>query len=204
MTSITVVGAGVVGTNLATRLAEVGHDVRFAARNPDSTKVGAARQATGLDVVELSEAAKGTDVVILAVPFDAVVDTVTALGDLGDAILVDATNTVGSGLPDGHSTVVDVIAATNPDARIVKAFNTIGAEAFLHPAVEGTPLFLPVAGDDAAAETVARLATDMGFDALVIGGHATTHLLESFAALWIHLAFRVGQGRGFGFAKLHR
>ncbi len=205
MTSITVVGAGVVGTNLATRLAEVGHTVRFAARNPDSDKVQAAQAATGLEVVGLGQAAEGADVIILAVPYGAVADTVAALGDVGDAILVDATNTVGSDLPEGAVTIVDVIADANPGARIVKAFNTIGAEAFLHPVVDdGTALFLPVAGDEGAVDTVAALATDMGFDALAIGGRDTVHLLEGFAALWIHMAFRVGQGRDFGFAKLHR
>ena len=204
MTSITVVGAGAVGTNLATRLAEVGHTVRFAARNPDSDKVQAARAATGLDVGGLDQAPQGAEVVILAVPYGAVADTVAALGDVGDAILVDATNTVGSDLPEGAATIVDVIARANPDARIVKAFNTIGAEAFLHPEVDGTALFLPVAGDEGAVDTVAALAVDMGFDALPIGGRDTVLLLEGFAALWIHMAFRVGQGRDFGFAKLHR
>ena len=204
MTSITIVGAGAVGTNLATRLAEVGHTVRFAARNPTSDKVETARAATGLDVVDLDQAANGADVVILAVPYGAVVDTVAALGDTGDAILVDATNTVGSALPPGVTTIVDVIAGANPEATIVKAFNTIGAEAFLQPKVDGTALFLPVVGDDGAADTVAALAADMGLDSLVIGGRDTVHLLESFAALWIHMAFPAGQGRDFGFARLHR
>ena len=70
--------------------------------------------------------------------------------------------------------------------------------------MDGTALFLPVAGDEGAVDTVAALAVDMGFDALPIGGRDTVLLLEGFAALWIHMAFRVGQGRDFGFAKLHR
>ena len=204
MTSITIAGAGVVGTNLATRLAAVGHDVRFAARNLDSDKVRAARHSTGLDVVALADAADDAHVIILAVPYDAVVATVEALGEVGDAVLVDATNTLGSDLPAGASTIVDVIAGANPEARIVKAFNTIAAEAFLAPSIQGTPLFLPVAGDEGAVDLVTSIATDMGFDALAIGGRDSVHLLESFASLWIHLAYRVVGGRDFGFAKLHR
>ena len=119
-------------------------------------------------------------------------------------MLVDATNTVGSPLPDGASTIVDVIAAAAPGASIVKAFNTIGAEAYTAPTIDDTALFLPIAGDLPAADVVHRLASDIGFDAMVVGGRDTVHLLEHFAELWIHLAFRTGLGRGFGFARLTR
>jgi 8-hydroxy-5-deazaflavin:NADPH oxidoreductase len=86
----------------------------------------------------------------------------------------------------------------------VKAFNTIGAEAYLHPRIGDHPLFLPIAGDIEPAEAVRRLATDIGFDAVVIGDGSAARILENFAELWIHLAFRTGLGRGFGFARLTR
>ena len=202
--SITVVGAGVVGANLARKFVDLGHHVRFAARNPASDKVTAARESLGLAAVPLGRAADGAEFVVLAVPFAAVADTVEAMGDLGDAILVDATNTVGSSLPADATTIVDVIASINPSARVVKAFNTIGAEAYLDPKIDGTPIFLPIAGDEDAADRVRGLAAEMGFDALVIGDRSAVHMLENFAELWIHLAFRVGLGRSFGFARLTR
>ncbi len=87
---------------------------------------------------------------------------------------------------------------------MVKAFNTIGAEAYLDPQIEGMPVFLPIAGDDGAADRVRVLASEMGFDAVVIGDRSAVHMLEDFAELWIHLAFGVGLGRCFGFARLTR
>jgi predicted dinucleotide-binding enzyme len=202
--AITIVGTGPVGTNLAVGLADLGLRLTFAVRDSSSDKTRAAVERVDANVVPLAEAAHGADFVVLAVPYAAVASTVSAIGDLGDAVVIDATNTVGVSLPPGVTTIADVIAAANPSAVIVKAFNTIGAENFLRPAVDGTPLFLPIAGDPGAVERVGELATAMGFDALVIGDRSSIHLVEAFAALWIHLAFRTGLGRDFGFARLSR
>ncbi len=202
--SITIVGAGTVGTHLATAFHNAGHHVRFAARDPHSDKVRAATETLSLDVVALRAASKGADFVVLAVPFAAVHDTVSALGDLGESVLIDATNTVADTLPDHATTIADVITTANPAAIIVKAFNTIGAEAFTSPTIDHRPLFLPIAGDSPAAEQVRQLAEQIGFDAVVIGDRTAIRLLETFAELWIHMAFRTGLGRNFGFARLKR
>ncbi len=202
--SICVVGAGIVGTNLARAFTSAGHHVVLGARDLSSDKVVAARDELGIDIVSLEHAAEGRDVVVLAVPYTAVTDTVAALGDTGDAVLVDATNTVGTTLPDGATSILDVIAQTNPSATLVKGFNTIGAEAFVNPTIDSTALFLPIAGDQPGADLVAELATDIGFDAIVIGDRNTARIVENAAELWIHLAFRTGLGRNFGFARLER
>lgn len=204
LASTIVVGAGTVGTHIATALLRAGHDVRFAARDPESDKVRSAVDALGVEVVPLADAGRGVDLVFLAVPFAAVADTVAALGDLAGAVLVDMTNTAGSNLPDGASTIVEVIAHANPNASIVKAFNTIGAEAYTASSIDGHRLFLPIAGDEPHADAVRALAAGLGFDAMVIGDRSAVQLLESFAALWIHLAFRRGLGRDFGFVRLTR
>ena len=201
---VTIVGAGSVGTNLAIRLNAVGYSVRFAARDLESDKVHNARTQVEAEVVALDAAAAGTDFIILAVPYSAVLDTLAAIGPVGSALLVDATNAVGVDFPDHATSVLDVIAGRYDGTALVKAFNTIGAEAFLDPVIGGTALFLPIAGDQEAAERVSRMASDMGFDAIVIGGRSEAVLLEQFARMWMHLAFRAGLGRSFGFGRLTR
>lgn len=126
------------------------------------------------------------------------------LGDLSGTIVVDATNAVGVALPDGIDDIPQLIVRRHPEATVVKAFNTIGAEAYLDPVVDGRPCFLPVAGPQPAAGSVRDLAEAMGFEAVVIGDLDTVPLMEWYARLWIHLAFRVGLGRDFGFAKVTR
>lgn len=202
---IAVLGAGVVGVNLARRFAELGHAVVFGARDAASDKVRAALEAVpGSTVSSLADAADGADLAIVAVPFAAVGELIDAIGDPGETILVDVTNTVGAALPDDIDHIAELIRRRHPDAAVVKAFNTIGAEAFLDPIVSDRRYFLPIAGPAPAAETVRVLADSMGFDAFVVGDIDTAGLLEDFARLWIHLAFRCGLGRDFGFVRVAR
>lgn len=205
MSAIAVLGAGVVGRNLARRFVELGHDVTFGAREPASQKVrDALAELPGAHAADVAGAVATADIAVLAVPFRAVEDVLDAIGDPGDTIVVDATNTVGMPLPDGVTDVPGLIRRRQPDATVVKAFNTIGAEAFLEPAAAGHRYFLPIAGPSPAADAVRDLAEAMGFDALVIGDADSAGLLESHAQLWIHLAFRAGLGRDFGFVRLRR
>ena len=192
-----------VGGNLARRLSGLGHQVTLGARDPDSDNVRATLAAVPTaTVAPLGESTAHADLVILAVPFPAVVDTLAAVGPLDGTILVDATNAVGVPLPAGHDTAASVVAATDPTARVVKAFSTIGAEHFLHSAVHRSPIALPIAGEDSARQVVAALATDLGFDVIETGDLDTANHVEAFAALWIHLAFRRGYGRGIAFQLL--
>ena len=60
-------------------------------------------------------------------------------------------------------------------------------------------------GDDEAARVLAAgLAADLGFEPLDAGPLANARLLEPAALLWIDLALRRGQGRGFAFGVLRR
>lgn len=90
-------------------------------------------------------------------------------------------------------------------ARVVKAFNTTGAENMADSRyAQGQPM-MPVAGDDAAArQQVMALATLIGFDAIDMGPLSAARYLEPLAMVWIHLAFRQGQGRRFAFARMTR
>jgi predicted dinucleotide-binding enzyme len=118
-------------------------------------------------------------------------------------VIVDATNDVAGTDRSPYERVVEA-TADREGVAVVKAFNTVGAEAILDPVIDGRPAFLPIAGPPGAAETVRELAAAIGFDARVIGGPAEVHHLEAHARLWIHLAFRAGLGRGFGFALVDR
>ena len=202
---ITILGAGPVGVNLAVRFAELGHTVTFGARDTTSPKVLAALDLVpGAEATDLGRSLDGADLAVLAVPFSAIEDVLGRIGDPRATVIVDATNAVGTPLPDGVTDIPQLILHRHPGATVVKAFNTIGAEAFLQPTIDGRPCFLPVAGPQPAATVVRDLAAAMGFDALVIGGLDQAELMEWHARLWIHLAFRTGLGRDFGFARVVR
>lgn len=197
---VAVIGAGNVGSQLARGLHRAGHVVTVGARRPERF---VDLVSEGIAVDEPGTVASNSDVVILAVPVTALAETLQSLGSLHGKIIVDATNAVGMPVPDGLATVGAYVAGLAPDAFVVKAFNTIGAEHLGNGTIGGNAVFLPIAGADEGRPTVVALATSMGFDVADLGGPECVAMVEAAAQLWIHLAFRRGWGRDFGFGVLH-
>lgn len=203
MMRIAMLGAGVVGTNLARRFVELGHQVVFGARDVTSDKVRAALDhVPGATAAPIADAVGGADLAVVAVPFGAALDVVAAIGDAGSTVIVDATNAVGVPVPDDVEHVAELIQRAHPDAVVVKAFNTIGAATYLRPRVGDQRYFLPIAGPESGAAVVRDLAAAMGFDAVVVGGLDAAPLLEAHAQLWIRLAFGAGLGPEWGFSRI--
>jgi len=133
--------------------------------------------------------ANAGDVVVLALPANAVAEVLAEAGPLDGKILIDATNNVSGG-PGGLE-----IAGLAPGARYVKAFNTVFST-FMHDTPPERPASLVLCGDDEEAKQVAAaLAGDLGFDPVDAGGSEATPLVEALAHLLIELAYN--RGRGF-------
>ncbi len=197
---VAVIGPGNVGSQLVRGFARAGHQVSVGAR--DAAKAAELARLDGVDVLDPAAAAAAADVVVLTVPVVALAETVAGLGDLDGKVLVDATNAVGVPVPGGHPTVGAHVAGLAPTASVVKAFNTIGAEHLADGTIAGRAVFLPVAGDDRGRPAVVALAESVGFEVADLGGPEAVELVEDTARLWIHLAFRCGWGRDFGFGVL--
>jgi len=207
---IAVIGTGSVGTALAGGLVRAGHTVTFGARDPEGERARAALDAVpGASVATVAAAAQPAAVIVVATPFLAATDALDAAGDLTGKVVVDCTNPIADGLSGlrlGTTTSgAEALAAHAPTARVVKAFNTTGAENLAEPRYPEGPIVLPVCGDDAAAKVlVAELATELGFDVVDAGPLAAARYTEPFAMLWITLAVRSGLGRDFAFRLVHR
>jgi len=198
---VAVIGAGNVGGRLARGLTRAGHQVTVGVRRAERV---ADLASHGITVTDPASAAAASDVVVLAVPVPALADAVRSLGPLRGKTLVDATNAVGVPVPEGHDTVGAYVTSLAPDAFVVKAFNTIGAEHLEDGSVGGTSAFLPLAGADEGRPTVVALARSIGFDVADLGGPECIGMVEDAARMWIHLAFRRGWGRDFGFGVLRQ
>jgi hypothetical protein len=207
--SIGIIGAGNVGQALARNLVKQGERVVFGV--PDAAKYAPAVAQLGpnarVDTVE--QAVLASDLLILAVPYGAAQQVAESLPDWGGRILVDATNPLAPGLAGlalGTTTSgAEEIARHARGARVVKAFNTTGAENMVQPRYPGGAVFMPVAGDDAEARArVGALATRLGFEAVDVGPLSAARYLEPFAMTWIHMAIKRGLGRDFAFGLLKR
>jgi predicted dinucleotide-binding enzyme len=207
--TIAIIGAGAVGLALAQALIEQHEPVRFGVPEP-ARHADLPRRFQGLATVgTVSEAIAPVDTVILATPYAAALQVARDVPDWQHRILIDATNPIAPGLAGllvGTTTSgAQQIALLANGARVVKAFNSTGAENLADPRYPGASLFMPVAGDDAQArQKVIALATLIGFDAMDMGTLAAARYIEPWAMLWIEMAVRQGHGRGFGFVCAQR
>jgi 8-hydroxy-5-deazaflavin:NADPH oxidoreductase len=169
---VAVIGTGKMGSGLATAFARAGHDVVLGSRNPE----GAAEKARAFGAsgaTTYPEAVRGADVVVLAIPWRVVQETLPTLGDLDGTILIDITNPYVDGklqrLPDTSTT--ELIQSWAPAARVVKGWNHVWAQNLTAPGEGDRAESVMLASDDPGAkEVVAGLARDIGFHPVDVGG----------------------------------
>jgi hypothetical protein len=191
---VAIIGAGNVGKALGTSISRVGHDVTISASSPASAREAAAE--IGAEAASSnSDAARGADVVILAVPFVDAGEEVAAeiAGDVAGRVVVDATNPVKpdySGLATEGRSGAEEFQRRLPDAKVVKAFNTIFASNQADPSREIDGF---VAGDDAdAKQAVIGLIDSIGFTPVDVGPLAQARYLEGMA--WINIGLNAANG----------
>ncbi len=208
---IAIIGAGNVGSALGKGWVVSGHEVVFGVRDPHSVKVQEVVKATRgkAQATSVKDAASSSEVVVLATPWGATQEAIRAAGDLRGKIVVDATNPLKpdlSGLALGHTTSAgEEIARWAPGAKVVKAFNTIGAQHMTNPRLGGQRPSMFICGDDIAAKkTITELAEALGFEPVDAGPLTQARLLEPLAMLWISMAYAYGLGPNIAFKLLRR
>lgn len=176
---IGIIGAGMIGSTLATLWVDAGHEVRVASRHPDALKPLIDRLGSKASAGTALDAATFGDVVMLTVPLKAVPDLARDLGSaLAGKIVLDTGNAYerrdgavaseASAHPQGSAAWA---AALFPRSRWVKAFNTVYFKTLEREAHrQGARVGIPLASDDREAmDAVATLVRDAGFDPVIVG-----------------------------------
>lgn len=206
MTKVAVIGAGNVGGGLGATLSKAGWPVKFGLKDPTKDTKDLLARCQNAEVADAASAAAWGDLVFLAVPGAAALQVATSLAkELAGKVVVDCNNPltwkegpVWNPPPEGS--LAAAIAKAAPGARVVKGFNTFGAEFHADPNHAGVPAQVFIAGDDAAAKgLVTAVATKAGFRVVDSGPMRNAAVLENVAMLWIHLALAAGKGRNFTF-----
>ncbi|MEA2607884.1 MAG: 8-hydroxy-5-deazaflavin:NADPH oxidoreductase [Chloroflexota bacterium] len=185
---IAIIGSGNVGRALATSFTRAGHQVVLASRDPEHA--GEVAAATGARSASSSaEAAASAELVVLAIPFASAGDVATEIREaVAGKPVIDVTNRISFGTNgaeiDTSSSNAEEIAALLPDAKVVKAFNTLFAPSQADPILDGVQLDGFVAGDDLDAKRlVIALIDSIGLDPIDVGPLARARQLEGLAFL---------------------
>jgi 8-hydroxy-5-deazaflavin:NADPH oxidoreductase len=179
---IGIIGAGMIGSTMAKLWVEAGHTVRVASRHRDELKPLVSSLGANASAGTPADAATFGEVVMLTIPLMAVPGVATDLAPLlAGKIVVDTGNAypqrdgeVAAEATAHAAGTAGWAAAMFPDARWVKAFNTVYFKVLLSEAHrDGDRVGIPIASDDReAANVVARLTRDAGFDPVIVGSLA--------------------------------
>lgn len=191
--TIAIIGTGDVAAALGPEFSAQEHVVVYGSREPNRADVRALvnRTGPGTTATTPKEAAAGADIVVLAVPGMLVAEITRDLGDLSGKIIIDPTNPLGndaSGIIHAVDTSnAEIIQAVAPDARVVKAFNTLSWRTMVDPDSAGGPVSIPITGDSASAKAaVAKLIAGMGLEPIDVGPLRNSRWVEGMLILWIN------------------
>jgi predicted dinucleotide-binding enzyme len=194
MKKIGILGTGDVGQALARGFILDNYEVMVGSR--DGAK------AAHLDVVldqninagTFRDVAAWAEVVVLAVKGSA---SEGVAGDLADVlagkVVIDVTNPIADGEPeDGvlkyfttlEESLGERVQAAAPDAKVVKAWNSVGHQFMMHPEFPDTPT-MPICGNDAEARAlVADIVRSFGWEVEDMGTMKAARAIEPLCMLW--------------------
>ena len=171
------IGAGDFAQAFAKRALKAGHKVKLSnSRGPDSLRETVNRLGPGA-IAATKEEAAACEIVLLAVPWDSVPETLTSLPKWKNQILIDGTNPFHG--QSGNFTLADVgnlstsqlVAALAPGARVVKALNNMTVPNLeADPVANGARRVAFLSGDDEGAKKqVQALLEGFGYSAIDLG-----------------------------------
>ncbi len=200
-----VLGSGEVGRRLAEGFRARGHEVMIGSRDPSKPELRdwLSGDGSGIEAGSFEQAAAHGELIVLAVLGSAAEEAIADAGpdNFRGKVVIDAMNPLdfSGGFPpklsiSGEDSLGERVQRALPDARVVKAFNTIGNPYFVDPSFsEGQPTMLIAGDDQEAKDTVRNVLTDFGWsDTVDIGGIEGSRELEAICIVWV----KIGGARG--------
>jgi len=203
---IALLGAGEIGGTLGRKWAEVGHTVAFGVKNPVSEKAQSLRAELGEHILigSPAEALAKSDIVLLAVPGNAVKEVVAAHAELLDRkIIIDATNQLVKGQVEDFKqrrqrtmNSLSTLQTSAPSAQIYRAFNNYSWQVFAEPIYNGVQADLFYCGPEGSALTVVeQLIAEIGLRPMRLGDLDQIEMVDTILQLWATLALFQNKGR---------
>jgi hypothetical protein len=208
---IGVIGGGGVGQTLGAALQAQGHQVVIGIRNPSPEELAKPRaqadpladwaRKSGGQVATFAEAARHGEVLFNVTQGAHSIAALAAAGqvNLSGKVLVDVANPLdfSHGMPpflspeySGPTSLGEAVQAAFPEARVVKAFNTIAAAVMVNPGLIPGDHDLFLSGNDAAAKEVVKgIAQGFGWTRFadlgdIVGARAQESVLPIWVRLW--------------------
>jgi len=200
-----ILGTGPVGRAIAHGFVTLGYETRIGARDPGNAAatVWAAEHGSLASAGSFADAAAFGDVIVVATLGTVLPQVAEAAGpqNFAGKVVIDTTNPLdmSRGFPPGlaivgHDSGGETLQRALPDARVVKAFNTVNNGLMFRPRfADGAPAMM-IAGNDAEAKvTVSRILAEFGWPTLDLGAIASARWLEAMCMAWVMAGMATGR-----------
>ena len=218
MTTVSVLGTGIVGRTIAAKVASVGHHVIVGTRDPDAALAVTEPSPRGLEplsawlganegvsLATFADSAASGEIVFNATSGEGALEALRAAGasNLAGKTMVDITNPLdfSKGMPPtllvgNTDSLAEQIQREFPDARVVKALNIVSAPVMVDPgSVAGGDHHMLIAGNDDAAKTEVTRILEEWFGwkhVLDVGDITAARGLEAYVILWVRMMMSLG------------
>jgi predicted dinucleotide-binding enzyme len=204
---IGVLGTGMVGQTIASKLVGLGHEVRMGSRTAGNEKAAEWVEAAGGNASQgtFAEAAEFGELLFNCTAGGASLEALEQAGEaaLAGKVLVDVANTLdfSQGRPPtlmvcNTDSLGEQIQRRFPQTRVVKALNTVNCQVMVDPGlVSGDHDVFLCGEDEAAKREVVSLLESFGWKAgqiVDLGGIGASRGTEMYLALWVRLIGTVG------------
>jgi predicted dinucleotide-binding enzyme len=204
---IAVLGTGMVGRAIGTRLAGLGHDVTMGSRSAGNEAAAEWAQATGGSAAHgtFADAAEAGEIVFNCTSGAGSLDALEAAGAerLAGKVLVDVANPLdfSGGMPPtlfvfGDDSLGERIQRAFPEARVVKSLHTVNCNVMVDPArVPGSHDVFVAGNDEDAKDQVRELLQEFGWPEKAIvdlGDISAARGTEAYLLLWLRLMGTLG------------
>jgi predicted dinucleotide-binding enzyme len=205
--AIAILGTGKLGKAMGKLWAKHGHRIIYGSRTPGDVRVQKIVEETGPQASALTPqaAASRANMVLFALPLEAIPALVPTLGGLEGKVIIDPMNAskIVDGYPqpspDVQTSVAEHIQTLWPNAKVVKAFNTPSVRNIVDPNRLDGPFTIPIAGADAGAKArVAELVSELGLEPVDTGPLIASRYLEGMMRLSFGY-FLYSKGKSFEF-----
>jgi predicted dinucleotide-binding enzyme len=195
-----VLGSGPVGQVLARGLEAKGYEVKIGSRSPQ--KLAEFSAASGVAGGTFADVAQWAEALVLAVQGRAAQDVLrlAGVGNVKGKLVLDATNPIAEGPPEHgvirfftgpNESLMEQLQRAHPEARFVKAFNSVGNALMVDPALPGGKPTMFYCGNDAEAKRlVARIIEQFGWEPADMGSAPAARAIEPLCQLWCIPGFR--------------